>query len=106
MIQRQRIPRHERVTINHEFASVEQFITEYVTDISHSGIFIRSKDPLPPGTRVNLRFTIIMDDIQTIEGTGEVVRVSQDPMGMGVAFSELTPKSEALIKRLLKGRKR
>ncbi|PID38147.1 MAG: hypothetical protein CSA65_08655 [Proteobacteria bacterium] len=94
-------PRAPRVTINHEFASVEQFITEYVTDISRSGVFIRSKDPLAPGTKVNLRFTVIMDEIETIEGVGEVVRISHDPPGMGVTFVELTPYSERLIQRLM-----
>ena len=38
-------PARRRVTINHEFASVEQFITEYVTNISRSGVFIRSQGP-------------------------------------------------------------
>jgi uncharacterized protein (TIGR02266 family) len=96
-----KIPRADRVTINQEFTSVEQFITEYVTNISRSGVFIRSKDPLPPGTRVNLRFTVIMDEIETIEGVGEVVRVSREPPGMGVAFVELTSYSKRLIERLL-----
>ena len=95
------IPREDRVTINHEFDSVEQFITEYVTNISRSGVFIRSKDPLPPKTQVNLKFTVIMDDIETIEGIGEVVRVSHDPPGMGVAFVELSSYSKKLIERLL-----
>jgi uncharacterized protein (TIGR02266 family) len=95
-----KIPREERVTINHEFESVEQFITEYVTNISRSGAFIRSKDPLPVGTRVNLRFTVILDEIETIEGLGEVVRVSHDPPGMGVAFVELSSYSKRLIERL------
>jgi len=97
-----KVPREDRVTINHEFDSVEQFITEYVTNISRSGVFIRSKDPLPPGTRVNLRFTVIMDEIETVEGIGEVVRVSQDPAGMGVAFVELSSYSQRLIERLLR----
>ena len=95
------VPRDERIVINREFDSVEQFITEYVTNISRSGVFIRSKDPLPPGTRVNLKFTVIMDEIETIEGIGEVVRVSHDPPGMGVAFVELTHFSKQLIERLL-----
>jgi uncharacterized protein (TIGR02266 family) len=93
--------RDERITINHEFSSVEQFITEYVSNISRSGVFIRSKDPLPPGTRVKLRFTIILNEIETIEGVGEVVRVSKDPMGMGVAFVELCSYSKNLIEHLL-----
>lgn len=96
-----KLPRDARITINHEFDSVEQFITEYVTNISRSGVFIRSKDPLPPGTRVNLRFTVILDEIETIEGVGEVVRVSHDPPGMGVAFNELTSYSTRLIERMM-----
>lgn len=98
-------PRAARITINHEFKSVDQFITEYVTNISRSGIFIKSKDPLPPGTRVNLRFSIILDEIETIEGIGEVVRVSKEPPGMGVIFVELTPASERLIQNMMKANK-
>jgi uncharacterized protein (TIGR02266 family) len=100
-----KVQRQPRVTINHEFASVDQFITEYVTNISRSGVFIRSKDPLPVGTRVNLRFTVIMDEIETIEGVGEVVRVSNSPSGMGVAFVELTSYSQRLIDKLITRKK-
>ncbi len=91
----------ERVTINKEFESFDAFINEYVTNISRTGVFIKSKQPLPVGTRVNLRFTVIMDDIETIEGTGEVVRVESDPAGMGVVFRELTSYSQNLIDKLL-----
>lgn len=91
--------RAERVTINKEFESFDAFIQEYVTNISRSGVFIRSKTPLPVGTKVNLRFTVIMDDIETIEGTGEVVRVEE--AGMGVVFRDLTGYSKSLIERLL-----
>lgn len=91
----------ERVTINKEFESFEAFIHEYVTNISRSGVFIRSKTPLPVGTAVNLKFTVIMDDIETIEGAGEVVRVEQDPPGMGVVFTGLSTYSQHLIERLL-----
>jgi hypothetical protein len=93
--------REERVTINKEFESFDAFIHEYVTNISRTGAFIKSKQPLPVGTRVNLRFTVIMDDIETIEGQGEVVRVETDPPGMGVVFTELTKYSKELILKLL-----
>jgi hypothetical protein len=86
--ERLRPPR--RVTINKEFESYDAFISEYVTNISRKGAFVRSKTPLPVGTKVNLRFTVIMDDIETIEGVGEVVRVHDDPAGMGVVFTELS----------------
>src|SRR5262249_1104612 len=91
----------ERVTINKEFESYDAFINEYVTNISRSGVFVRSKTPLPVGTRVNLRFTVIMDDIETIEGVGCVVRVHDDPSGMGVVFTELGSYSKSLVDVLL-----
>jgi uncharacterized protein (TIGR02266 family) len=91
----------ERITINKEFESFDSFIQEYVTNISRSGVFIKSRQPLPVGTRVNLRFTVIMDDIETIEGTGKVVRVNTNPPGMGVVFTSLTSYSQKLIQLLL-----
>jgi len=90
-----------RVTINKEFESFDAFIAEYVTNISRTGVFIRSKTPLSIGTQVNLRFTVIMDDIETVEGIGEVVRVHDDPAGMGVVFTELSSYSKGLIDKLL-----
>lgn len=91
--------RDQRVTINKEFDSFEQFIDEYVTNISRSGAFIKTKAPLTIGTKVDLRFTVIMDDIETIEGEGEVVRVEDG--GMGVVFRRLTGYSQKIIERLL-----
>ena len=92
---------YERVTINKEFDSFDQFIQEYVTNISRSGVFIKTREPLPIGTEVNLRFTVIMDDIETIEGIGTVVRVDADPPGMGVVFKQLSSYSQTLIEKLL-----
>ena len=93
----------ERVTINKEFESFDAFIQEYVTNISRSGVFVKSKQPLAIGTMVNLKFTVILEDIETIEGVGEVVRVQHDPPGMGVVFRELNQYSKHLIERLLTG---
>ena len=91
----------KRVTINKEFESFDAFVHEYVTNVSRSGVFIRSKEPMPIGTEVDLTFTVIMDDVETIEGAGQVVRVQDDPPGMGVAFTKLTKYSEDLLVRLL-----
>ena len=92
---------NDRLTINKEFESFDAFIQEYVTNISRTGVFIKSSAPLSVGTHVNLRFTVIMDDIETIEGIGEVVRVESDPSGMGVVFRELSTYSKGLIDKLL-----
>ena len=93
--------REERVTINKEFESYDAFVSEYVTNISRSGVFVRSKTPLEVGTKVNLRVTVIMDDVEVIDGVGEVVRVHDDPPGMGLVFIELPEASQQIIDRLL-----
>jgi hypothetical protein len=93
--------REDRLTINKEFDSFDQFIDEYVTNISRTGAFIKTDNPLPIGTEVKLHFTVIMDDIETIEGIGKVVRVEQNPPGMGVVFERLESYSQALLEKLL-----
>lgn len=93
----------ERITINKEFESFDAFIQEYVTNISRSGVFIRAQSPLPVGTEVHLRFSVIMEGIETIEGVGEVVRVDKD--GMGVVFRELSAYSKDLLDKLLTQRR-
>ena len=45
-----------------------------------------------------------MDDIETIEGIGEVVRVQDDPPGMGVVFTRISHHSQHLLQRLLTAR--
>ena len=94
-------PRDARVTINAEFESFDAFIREYVTNISKTGAFVKRADPLPIGTEVNLKFTVIMDDIETVEGVGKVVRVQAEPPGMGVVFTKISHHSQNLLERLL-----
>jgi Tfp pilus assembly protein PilZ len=94
-------PREDRLTINKEFDSFESFIDEYVTNISRSGVFVKRADPLPVGTEIDLKFTVIMDDIETVEGIGKVVRVQSDPPGMGVVFTHISHHSQHLLERLL-----
>ena len=93
--------KEERLTINKEFDSFDQFIQEYVTNVSRSGVFIKTATPPPIGSEVTLRFTVVMDDVEVIEGVGEVVRIETDPPGMGVVFKQLSKYSEKLIQKLL-----
>jgi hypothetical protein len=74
-----RMHRAPRLSVNDEFARANGHFEEYVTNISSTGVFIHSNQPLAAGTLVDLRFTLIMTDIETVEGVGRVVRVSQDP---------------------------
>ena len=103
---RKLVPRDDRVSINHEFSSVDQFVAEYVTNISRSGVFIKTKQPLPIGTKVNLKFTVIMDELETISGVGEVMRVqTTGEVGMGVVFVELESHSQDLIAKIITRRR-
>lgn len=94
---------HTRQQINQEFETIDEFISEYVTNISQGGVFIRSKNPLPIGTKVTLKFSVILDDFETVEGEGEVVRVDHTAgnAGMGVAFTRLTAESKTLIDEIV-----
>jgi hypothetical protein len=93
-----------RLTINKEFGSFDAFIQEYVTNISRSGAFIRRDEPLPVGTEIDLKFTVIMDDVEVIEGVGKVVRVQDDPPGVGVVFTRISHHSQHLLELLLTAR--
>lgn len=97
--------RDRRVDINLEFDSLEHLLTEYLTNISRSGAFIRTRDPWPVGTRLRLRFTVMAEDPEILEGVAEVVRVSEKPRGMGVEFVELTDESTRLIDRVVAKRR-
>ena len=90
-----------RLTINKQFSSFDDFVREYVTDVSGSGAFVRTDSPLPIGTEVNLKFSVVLDDVETIEGVGVVVHVETTPAGMGVAVKELRGYSKRLMEKLL-----
>lgn len=95
-----------RVLVDFEvdFVSEENYLFAYITDISVTGIFIRTTSPESPGTQLNLRFS--PDDSGPIEIEGEVIWVNPfrpgtpDNLhpGMGVRFAGL---DDELRNRLL-----
>ena len=92
--------RPRRVDVNLEFDTLER-LTQYVSNISRTGCFLRSRDPWPVGTRLNLRFTVLADDPEVLEAVGEVVRVSERPRGMGLKFVQLPVPARKIIDGLL-----
>lgn len=44
------------VDLEVDYASEDNFLFAYITDISETGIFVRTTSPEPPGTLLNLRF--------------------------------------------------
>jgi len=97
--------RSPRLAINQEFSALDDFVTEYVTNIGSGGVFIRSRNPLPVGTRVELHFSIVDDDFRNLSGEGEVVHIVDDASanaGMGVRFIRLHNEGQRVVDGLLK----
>src|SRR5579863_1334750 len=44
------------VDLEVDYASEDNYLFAYITDISETGIFVRTTTPQQPGTRLNMRF--------------------------------------------------
>jgi uncharacterized protein (TIGR02266 family) len=89
------------VALEVDYALEENYLFAYITDISATGIFIRTVTPEPAGTHLNLRFSPPKDsapDDRPFELEGEVIWVNPyrpgapDSLhpGMGVRFHALS----------------
>ena len=93
------------VDLEVDYASEDNYLFAYITDISATGIFIRTTTPEPPGTHLNLRLAADDGD-PPLELEGEVIWINPfrpgeaDNLhpGMGVRFLEL---EDDIRKRLL-----
>ena len=98
--ERRRAPR-VLVDLEVDYASEENYLFAYITDISATGIFVRTTTPEEPGTHLNLRFQAPPDEHgkpgAKIEVEGEVIWVNPyrpgapDNLhpGMGIRFEDL-----------------
>jgi uncharacterized protein (TIGR02266 family) len=89
--------------------SEDNYLFAGVTDISATGIFIRTTNPEPPGTHLNLRLAAEGGDVP-LELEGEVIWVNPfrpgeaDNLhpGMGVRFLALDHETEARLLGLIR----
>jgi hypothetical protein len=88
-----------RVKVN-QALSAHRFLEEYVENVSISGAFIRSDLPPKIGTVIQIRHSLSSSEKTIIEGEGVVVRISDNPIGMGVMFTKLTKESMDILARL------
>jgi uncharacterized protein (TIGR02266 family) len=106
--ERRRAPR-VLVDLEVDYASEENYLFAYITDISATGIFVRTTTPEAPGTHLNLRFS--SEHPGHLEVEGEVIWVNPyrpgtpDNLhpGMGIRFvsidNELRDRLFELIRR-------
>jgi type IV pilus assembly protein PilZ len=103
---------HERVLVDIEvdYRADDTFLFAYITDISAMGIFVRTNNPEPEGTRLNLCFRIPPElGGQLVEVEGEVIwinpfrpdDVGRQP-GMGIQFVDLTASQRQLMMRMVR----
>jgi uncharacterized protein (TIGR02266 family) len=97
------------VDLEVDYASEENYLFAYITDISATGIFVRTTTPEDPGTHLNLRFS--SEHSEHLEVEGEVIWVNPyrpgtpDNLhpGMGIRFvsidNELRDRLFELIRR-------
>ncbi len=81
------------------------FLFENATNISEHGIFVEINKPLPPGTLLNLEFSL-PDSKEKIKAMGEVIWVNSlkgdSNPGMGVRFVNLNDIDRETILTLIK----
>ncbi len=101
--QHQRFP----TMISVDYSDGENFLFSYIHNISEMGIFIRSEQPLPVGTELELKFG--SEEHARLHLHGEVswinpIREEGDNPnpGMGVRFRELTPQQREQVVHLVK----
>lgn len=94
-------------SISVDYSSGDTFLFSYIQNISEMGIFIRSDNPLPVGTSLELKFA--PDGQAPIELLGDVTWINPyrpfgdnlNP-GMGVRFRELDPDMRERIVELVR----
>ncbi len=102
--------RHPRVKLNmlvqFRLQSYEHFLTDYASDLSSGGMFLRTREPKPEGTLLYFQFTT-RDGGALIEGLGRVVRVvakdggEDAPAGMGIEFVNVEEPSLTRIRDIV-----
>ena len=101
---------HQRVPVNIEidYKSDENFLFAYITDLSAMGIFVKTNDPHPPGTRLTLRFKPLGAPEFLVQG--QVVWINSyrpgDPdsinPGMGIQFVDTDQETQRRLTKLVR----
>lgn len=77
--------------------------TTPVSDLSQTGCFVHTDEPLPIGSVIELCFTVFPEEPVLFRGQGRVVRhaVEGEAVGMGVEFVELSDTARDVVRKIL-----
>ncbi len=96
-----------RMRLDYKVERGSDFLFEYTHNISRGGIFIETRDPLPVGTNVVMRFTPDGTEGELyVEGRVTWVNpIRQDDAsshpGMGIQFKNLSEESRDIIAKMV-----
>lgn len=98
------------VDLEVDYGDQDNYLFAYIRDISATGIFVRTNNPEPRGTLLNLRFTPPDGGPEPLELEGEVMWINAyrpgDPdnlhPGMGIRFVDLTSESRQRLVEFIK----
>jgi uncharacterized protein (TIGR02266 family) len=99
--ERRRHPRRP-VSVQVKYRSLDTFFYDYAINVSHGGIFIKTRRPLGRGAEVEIEFEI-PEGPRSFKTRGKVVRVilpgedELEPAGMGIEFEPLSEEDKDLI---------
>lgn len=82
------------------FASIIDFVETQSVNISRSGMFVATRDPVELGSIMEFEFSLA-DGFALLKGAAEVIRVSVNPPGVGVRFVQVDDATRQLIERIV-----
>jgi len=90
------------------YGTLDEFVEKFAVNLSRGGLFIRTREPRPVGTRIAFELRLQTGEI-ALKGVGVVRWVQAESAtasppkapGMGVQFTELDEASRALVERIV-----
>ena len=93
-------PRHPvRILVQHHQRTDEPYEVDYASDLSHGGLFIKMRQPVPAGTTLHVQFAPARD-ARMVEAFCRVARVAGE--GLGVEFVQMDDASQQLLEGVLR----
>jgi hypothetical protein len=83
------------------FSELDPRTTTPVSDLSETGVYVHTLEPLPIGAYLELRFTVFPEEPILLEARGRVTRHGDDPPGMGVEFVDLDDRARDVVRKIL-----
>lgn len=93
-----RIPIELRV----DYPKLNAFFADYTRNISKGGTFIRTRQPLPKGTRFVFRLSVpTLEEPILLEGEVAWTRADDEEPGMGIRFVYADDEARARVDRMV-----